>query len=116
MEKKGQKDNDSDKTKKKKEMKIAIEAQRIFRLKKHGMDFVILEVLRQLQQIDKTNEYFVLVASGPDRCLNPTANMHIIEIPAWGGYPIWEQVLMPMKLRKILPDLLHCTSNTAPLF
>lgn len=97
-------------------MRIAIEAQRIFRLKKHGMDFVILEVLRQLQQVDTTNEYFVLVASGPDRCLKPTANMHIIEIPAWGGYPVWEQVLMPMKLRKISPDLLHCTSNTAPLF
>ena len=31
-------------------MKIAIEAQRIFRRDKHGMDFVVLEVLRELQK------------------------------------------------------------------
>lgn len=30
-------------------MKIAIEAQRIFRPNKHGMDFVALETIRELQ-------------------------------------------------------------------
>ena len=39
-------------------MKIAIEAQRIFRGDKHGMDFVILEVLRELQRLDTANQYF----------------------------------------------------------
>ena len=32
-------------------MKIAIEAQRIFRVNKHGMDFVALEVIRELTVI-----------------------------------------------------------------
>ena len=41
-------------------MKIAIEAQRIFRPNKHGMDFVALESIRELQRIDKENEYFIL--------------------------------------------------------
>ena len=40
-------------------MKIAIEAQRIFRTNKHGMDFVALESIRELQKIDKENEYFI---------------------------------------------------------
>lgn len=31
-------------------MKIAIEAQRIFRANKHGMDFVALESIRELQK------------------------------------------------------------------
>lgn len=31
-------------------MKIAIEAQRIFRPSKHGMDFVALETIRELQK------------------------------------------------------------------
>ena len=31
-------------------MRIAIEAQRIFRKDKHGMDFVILETLKELQK------------------------------------------------------------------
>ena len=40
-------------------MKIAIEAQRIFRSNKHGMDFVALESIRELQKIDKENEYYI---------------------------------------------------------
>ena len=42
-------------------MKIAIEAQRIFRPNKHGMDFVALETIRCLQRLDTENEYFILV-------------------------------------------------------
>ena len=41
-------------------MKIAIEAQRIFRANKHGMDFVALETIRELQKLDTTNKYFIL--------------------------------------------------------
>ena len=36
-------------------MKIAIEAQRIFRKEKHGMDYVALETIRELQKIDQQN-------------------------------------------------------------
>lgn len=96
-------------------MKIAIEAQRIFRPNKHGMDFVALESIRELQKIDKENEYFIFVSPGKDRCLQPSPNMHIIEI-ACPTYPLWEQVALPRAVAKIKPDLLHCTSNTAPLF
>ena len=42
-------------------MRIAIEAQRIFRTNKHGMDFVALESIRELQKIDKENEYFIFL-------------------------------------------------------
>lgn len=95
-------------------MKIAIEAQRIFRPDKHGMDFVILEVLRQLQQIDDKNEYFVFVAPGEDHCISSTSRMHIIELSC-PTYPLWEQWALPRAVRKAGADVLHCTSNTAPL-
>lgn len=95
-------------------MKIAIEAQRIFRLNKHGMDFVALETIRELQKIDTENEYYIFVSPGEDRCLNETKNVHIIEIDC-PTYPLWEQVVLPYVIKKIKPDLLHCTSNTAPL-
>ena len=95
-------------------MKIAIEAQRIFRENKHGMDFVALECIRELQKIDKVNEYFILVGSGQDRdVLHETPNFHIIEIKV-PSYPLWEQIGIPLAINKIKPDLLHCTSNTAP--
>jgi len=96
-------------------MKIAIEAQRIFRTNKHGMDFVALEVIRKIQEIDKVNEYFILVSPGKDRCLNETSNVHIVEIK-YPTYFLWEQVGLPLALKKIKPDLLHCTSNTAPIY
>lgn len=61
-------------------MKIAIEAQRIFRTNKHGMDFVALESIRELQKIDHENEYFIFVTPGEDRCLEESENVHIIEL------------------------------------
>lgn len=96
-------------------MKIAIEAQRIFRNDKHGMDFVILETLRELQRRNDGNEYYVLVAPGEDHCLNDSENLHIIELRC-PIYPLWEQIALPRAIRKLNVDLLHCTSNTAPLW
>lgn len=95
-------------------MKIAIEAQRIFRKNKHGMDFVALEVIRELQKIDKENEYFILVSPGEDKCLKESENVHIIEINC-PTYPLWEQWALPREVSRLKPDLLHCTSNTAPV-
>lgn len=96
-------------------MRIAIEAQRIFRVNKHGMDFVILEALKQLQKLDTVNEYFVFVSGGEDKCLCATPNMHIIELKC-PTYPLWEQVALPAAVKRVKADLLHCTSNTAPIF
>lgn len=95
-------------------MKIAIEAQRIFRTNKHGMDFVVLEAIRELQKIDKENEYFIFVSPGEDRCLQASDNVHIIEVKC-PSYPLWEQIALPHAVNKVKPDLLHCTSNTAPI-
>lgn len=95
-------------------MRIGIEAQRIFRKNKHGMDYVVLQEIKELQQFDNHNEYFVFVAPGEDRCLEDSKNVHIIEI---GGniYPIWEQITLPKAVSELKLDLLHCTSNTAPI-
>ena len=50
-------------------MKIAIEAQRIFRPNKLGMDFVVLDTVRDLQKIDKDNDYFICVSPGTVHCI-----------------------------------------------
>jgi len=94
-------------------MRIAIEAQRLFRKKKHGMDMVVLELIRNLQEIDKVNEYFIMVKPDVDKCISETENFKIIEIGG-GAYPIWEQVALPRAVKRLRCDLLHCTSNTAP--
>ena len=71
-------------------MKIAIEAQRIFRPNKHGMDFVALETIRCLQRLDTKNEYFIFTGEGEDRCLEESPNMHITTLRC-PSYPLWEQ-------------------------
>lgn len=95
-------------------MRIGIEAQRIFRKNKHGMDYVVLQEIRELQRIDTKNEYFVFVKPGEDRCLEDTVNVHIIEVDC-PSYPLWEQYALPMAARQCKADILHCTSNTAPI-
>ncbi len=96
-------------------MRIAIEAQRLMRKRKHGMDIVVLELIRCLQMIDKENEYFIFTKSGDDEdCIQETDNFKII-ITKNQIYPIWEQFLLPRYCKKYKIDLLHCTSNTAPL-
>ena len=96
-------------------MRIGIEAQRIFRKKKHGMDYAVLQAILELQQLDSKNEYYVFVAPGEDRCLQDSHNVHVIEIGG-GFYPLWEQYSLPKAAKQMNLDLLHCTSNTAPLF
>lgn len=96
-------------------LRIGIEAQRLFRRHKHGMDIVALELIKHLQQIDQENEYFIFVRPDEDHAVVPAApNFHIIEVPG-GPYPVWEQVLLPRAAQLAGVQVLHCTSNTAPL-
>lgn len=93
---------------------IIIEAQRIFRKKKHGMDFVALGLIRELQKIDTFTNYIIAVGPGEDICITETNNFKIEILPST-NYLVWEQVLLPRLVRKHRADLLHCTSNTAPV-
>ena len=96
-------------------MRIGIEAQRIFRKNKHGMDYVVLQEIKELQQIDTENEYYVFVKPGEDRCVASTQNVHVIELKC-PSYPLWEQWALPKAAKKYGVDILHCTSNTAPIW
>jgi glycosyltransferase involved in cell wall biosynthesis len=97
-------------------MRIGIEGQRIFRKKKHGMDMVALELIKNLQIIDLENEYFIFVKPDEDNSvLQETSNFKIIELNG-GPYPTWEHIALPKAAKKYGCDILHCTSNTAPFF
>lgn len=98
-------------------MKIGIEGQRLYRKKKHGMDMVALELIKNLQQIDTINEYVIFVKPDEDNTCIPFANnFKIVELSSPFGYPGWEQIALPRAAYKEGCDVLHCTSNTGPLF
>jgi len=96
-------------------MKIGIEAQRLYRKKKAGMDIVVWELIRNLQRMDKENEYVIFVKPDEDPCLEETDNFKIMEVPG-GNYLSWEQRSLPKAVKESGVELLHCTSNTAPYF
>ncbi|MEO5967623.1 MAG: glycosyltransferase family 1 protein [Ferruginibacter sp.] len=95
-------------------MKIGIEAQRIFRKKKHGMDIVILEALKQMQKISN-EEFYVYAQEDEDlNALNSAQNFNL-RITKPSSYPVWEQKTLPKLCNEDKIDLLHTTSNTAPI-
>ena len=97
-------------------MKIGIEGQRLYRKKKHGMDMVALELIKNLQLIDSTNEYIIFVKPDEDHtCIPAAPNFKIVELGG-GPYPTWEQIALPRAAAQYGCDVLHCTSNTAPIF
>jgi len=96
-------------------MRIGIEAQRLFRPKKHGMDVVALELIKNLQQIDKKNSYVVFVRKdADDYVIKESQNLEIDKLTSL-TYFDWEQVKLKKSLGSKKIDLLHCTANTAPL-
>lgn len=96
-------------------MKIGIEGQRLYRKKKHGMDMVALELIKNLQVIDKENEYVIFVKPDEDNnCIPKADNFKVIELGG-GPYPTWEQFALPKAAAAEGCDILHCTSNTGPI-
>jgi len=94
--------------------KIGIEAQRLFRLNKHGVEIACLELLREIQQTIGSNEYFVFVKDDLDHCLESNSFCELKLLPA-RPFPIWEQFSLPAAAKKLDLDLVHCTGNTAPI-
>ncbi|MEZ0487036.1 glycosyltransferase family 4 protein [Fibrella aquatica] len=95
-------------------MIIGIEAQRLLRPHKHGMDIVALETIRALTA-HREHEFAVFVKPDTDRaCLPTSPNLRVVELKG-GPYPVWEQWALPKAVKKAGATLLHCTANTAPL-
>lgn len=95
-------------------MRIGIEAQRLFRPDKHGMEIVTQELIKQLQLIDTSNEYVLFIKPGKDPVIKESSNFKIDYLE--GSYPVWEQIKLPLALKNHKIDFLHCTSNTGPLY
>jgi glycosyltransferase involved in cell wall biosynthesis len=94
-------------------MKIGIEAQRIFREKKHGMDFVALELIKNLPS-NENHEYFVFV-NAKNAEIDHNIFKQVTVVNTSLPYPIWEQLWLPKQAKKFNLDVLHCTANTFPI-
>jgi glycosyltransferase involved in cell wall biosynthesis len=99
----------------KKKLRIGIEVQRIFREKKHGMEVVALELINEIQKLDKYNEYILYAKDDVDNtCIKEQDNFKIRTLPS-SSYPIWEQIALPRAVKKDNLDFLHSTCNTSAI-
>jgi glycosyltransferase involved in cell wall biosynthesis len=97
-------------------MRIGIEAQRLLRKNKHGIEIVAFNLLRHLTTSDTRNDYILFTRNGDDAaCLSSIPNVRIVILPAV-SYADWEQIQLPLAVKRERIDILHCTSSTAPLF
>ena len=81
------------------------------------MDMVALELIKSLQHIDKKNEYVIFVKPDEDdTCIPDAPNFKVVTLTSKFGYPGWEQCELPKAAYREGCDVLHCTSNTGPLF
>ena len=64
------------------------------------MDMVALELIKNLQDIDHENEYYIFVKKDDDvSVLKETPNFKIIALDG-GSYPVWEQIVLPKAAKK----------------
>jgi len=94
---------------------LYIEAQRLFRKQKHGMDVVALELLQRLKKVETGYGITVLVKEDEDHCLTKNSNL-LVQTLKSAFYPLWEQWILPRFIRLQKNCVLHCTGNTAPVW
>lgn len=97
-------------------MRIGIEAQRIFRSKKAGMDVVTLHLILELQQMNLSHHFFLFVKKDEDSsCIPICENFTLVYVKGY-NYAYWEQIELPKIIKEYELDLIHFTSDTAPIF
>lgn len=94
---------------------IGIEAQRVLRPKRHGMDVVALQLIRHLLAVDRENTYTVYLDREDvhdELGTWPNLTKRVVRVPS---YPLWEQIGLPLAMWRDGVDLAHFTSSTGPL-
>ncbi|QQG43441.1 MAG: glycosyltransferase family 4 protein [Candidatus Daviesbacteria bacterium] len=92
-------------------MRIAIDARLI---NESGIGRYLRNLLQELQTLDQTNEYFILLLQ-KDLRFKLTQNFQKVEVN-FRWYTLQEQFKLPGILKKINPDLVHFPHFNVPIF
>jgi len=96
-------------------MKIAIDA-RLYGLENAGIGRYIMNLINQIEKIDKENKYFILLRKKYFNQLK-FKNKNLKKILAdYPHYSFEEQIFLPLQLIKIKPDLVHFPHFNVPIF
>jgi glycosyltransferase involved in cell wall biosynthesis len=79
------------------------------------MEVVALELINEIQKLDKYNEYILYARNDVDTtCVKEQDNFKIRTLSST-SYPTWEQFALPNAVKKDKLDFLHSTCNTSAL-
>jgi len=94
-------------------MRIVIDA-RMYGLEHAGIGRYVSNLINSLEKIDKNNDYFLLLRKKYfDSLKIKEHNFHKI-LADYSHYSLREQILLPFKLLKLNPDLVHFPHFNAP--
>lgn len=93
-------------------MLIGIDGHRLHLRDRQGLGVYSYNLIKGLSEIDGKNQYFVLTSHKEELSLAP--NFSTVSLPA-PSEVLWEQIRLPLELKKRSLDLVHFTVNSAPL-
>jgi len=96
-------------------MKIVIDA-RLYGLENAGIGRYVMNLINQIEKIDKENFYFILLNKKYFKNLkfkNKNFKKVLAEYP---HYSFKEQIFLPLQLIKLKPDLVHFPHFNVPIF
>jgi len=96
-------------------MIIGIDARFAVR-KRRGIGNYSLKLILNLAEIDSKNQYILYIDRDDTEVVLPDRSNFCIKKLTPGNYFIWEQISLPLHVKKDNLDILHCLGNTAPLF
>jgi glycosyltransferase involved in cell wall biosynthesis len=96
-------------------MKIAIDA-RMYGLEHAGLGRYVMSLIRQLEAIDKDNDYFILLRKKYFRELKFKNRRFKKVLADYPHYSLTEQLLLPIQLIKLKPDMVHFPHFNLPIF
>jgi len=94
-------------------MKIVIDA-RFYGFENAGLGRYAVELIDNLQKIDKSNKYYLLLRKKYYKSLKLNGNFHKV-LADYKHYSISEQINIPKLVRKINPDFTHYLHFNVPI-
>lgn len=95
-------------------MRIVIDA-RLYGLENAGLGRYTTNLINELQKLDRTNEYFILLRKKYFDRLNFVSNWKKVLVDI-NHYSLAEQIKLPKIINNLKPDLVHFLHFNAPVF
>jgi len=96
-------------------MKIVIDA-RLYGLENAGIGRYLINLINQIEKIDKRNDYYLLLRKKYFKELKLKNKKWQKVLADYPHYSFQEQIFLPLQLIKLKPDLVHFSHFNVPLF